>query len=161
VQGEAISIGAKLGNDEGHFVRHQARDKKNISAEPIELRNRYRALSVTAGLGQRGGELRAPIEGVSPLARLDLDELGLDLEALALGKSGHGRALRLERHGCGYWGANRYWAYFLNWLYMGHDMKCLVRPLDLDRADNPTDQMLYRPILRDGPNDRSEHWYCI
>ena len=47
------------------------------------------------GLGQGGGELRAAIEGVGALARLDLDMLGDDLKALGVGEAGDGLALRL------------------------------------------------------------------
>ena len=47
-------------------------------------------LPVLAGFGQGGGQLRAAIERVRPLARLDLDMLGDDLEALGLGETGDG-----------------------------------------------------------------------
>jgi hypothetical protein len=33
----------------------------HVTGKPIELRHGNRALTVTAGLGQRGGELRSPI----------------------------------------------------------------------------------------------------
>ena len=49
-----------------------------------------------ASLGEGGGELRAAIERVASLARLDLDEFGDDLEALGLGESGDGDVLRLK-----------------------------------------------------------------
>ncbi len=43
-----------------------------------------------ASFGQGGGELRAAVERVGALARLDLRELGGDLEALGLGEAGDG-----------------------------------------------------------------------
>jgi hypothetical protein len=53
----------------------------NIAAQPIELRNNNRALTLSC-VSERVSELRAPIEGVGALAGLDLDELAGKLEAL-------------------------------------------------------------------------------
>ena len=52
-------------------------------------------LPVLAG-GQRGGELRAPVEGIGTLAGLDLGELGDEGVALGLGEAGDGGPLRLD-----------------------------------------------------------------
>jgi hypothetical protein len=76
VQHEWLDIGAELGHEERHAMRHQPADEMHVPAQPIELRHCHRAPAVTAGLGQGGGELRAPLEGVSALAGLDLEELG-------------------------------------------------------------------------------------
>ena len=53
-------------------------------------------LAFAAGLSQRGGELRQAIEGVGALARLDLGELGDDLEPLGLGEPSYSRALGVQ-----------------------------------------------------------------
>ena len=69
----------------------------HIAREPVELGDGDRArLSVAAGASQGGGELRAAVERVGTLARLDLSELGGDLEALGLGEAGDGGALGVE-----------------------------------------------------------------
>ena len=65
----------------------------HVAREPIELGDGDGRLALPAGLGQCGGELRAAIERVGALARLDLDELGDDLEPLGLGEPGDGGAL--------------------------------------------------------------------
>ncbi len=60
----------------------------HVTREPVELCYGDRArLSVAAGASQGGGELRAAVERVGALARLDLRELGGDLEALGLGEA--------------------------------------------------------------------------
>ncbi len=75
-------------------MRHQAGNEMNVAAEPVELGDDDRArLPVAAGLGEGLGELRAALEGVRALARLDLDMLGDDPEPLGLGEPGHGGAL--------------------------------------------------------------------
>jgi hypothetical protein len=50
-------------------------------------------LPMPASCGQGGDELRAAFERVCAFARLDLDMLGDDLEALGLGKAGDGGPL--------------------------------------------------------------------
>jgi hypothetical protein len=70
-----------------------AADEMNVTRETIQLRNHDGCLALPASLDQRGGELRATVEGISTLPRLDLGELGSDLEALGLGEPGDGRAL--------------------------------------------------------------------
>ena len=68
--------------------------KCDVARQPIELGDGdRRPFAVLAGLGQRGDELGAAIERVGALARLDLDELGDDLEPLDLGEAGDGGAL--------------------------------------------------------------------
>jgi hypothetical protein len=83
--------------DKGHLLDHERGHESNVTGQPIELRDDHGAgLAMTAGLGQRGGELRATIERVRALPRLDLDMLGDDFEALGLGEPGDGGALRLN-----------------------------------------------------------------
>jgi hypothetical protein len=41
----------------------------DVSAEAIELGNRNGAFPVTAGLGERGGELRAALDRIRAFAR--------------------------------------------------------------------------------------------
>ena len=66
----------------------------HVARKPIQLRDGDGARpSVAAGLSEGGGEFRAALEGVRAFARLDLDMLGDDLEALGLGEPGDGRAL--------------------------------------------------------------------
>ena len=66
----------------------------NVAAEPVELGDDDRArLPVAAGLGEGGTKLRAALERVRPLARLDLRELADDPKALGLGEPGDGGAL--------------------------------------------------------------------
>ena len=48
------------------------------------------------GLLQRRLQLRAPVERISALARLDLGVLGDDVEPFGLGERGDGAALRLQ-----------------------------------------------------------------
>jgi hypothetical protein len=50
------------------------------------------------GVLERGGELRAAVEGVRALARLELDELAGDVEALGGSKARDGLTLRLISH---------------------------------------------------------------
>jgi hypothetical protein len=55
------------------------------------------SLATTTGhFNQRGSQLWAAIQSVRTLARLDLDELGCDLDPLGLCKAGAGGALRLD-----------------------------------------------------------------
>jgi hypothetical protein len=78
-------------------MRHQAADEMHVARKPIELRDGDGARpSVSAGLGEGGGQLRAALEGVRALASLDLDMLGDDLEPLGLGEPGDGGALRVN-----------------------------------------------------------------
>ena len=65
---------------------HQAADEVNVAREPVELGDRHRA-SLPAAIGQSGGELRTPVEGVGALAGLDLDVFPADLETLGFGKA--------------------------------------------------------------------------
>src|SRR6202035_5510767 len=58
----------------------------NVTAEPIQLRNDNRALAL-AGRAERCGELRAALQGVSPLAGLDFNVLANNLIALGGGKA--------------------------------------------------------------------------
>jgi hypothetical protein len=69
----------------------------HLPRQPVELGDSDRAgPSVAAGFGQGGGELRAAIERVRALARLDLNMLGDELEPLGLGESGDGSPLGIN-----------------------------------------------------------------
>jgi hypothetical protein len=97
MQHEGISVGAELDADKRHALRHEAGDESDIATQPIELCDHDRALlPVSARFGQGGAKLRAAVERVGALARLDLSELGGDLEALSLGEAGDGGALGVE-----------------------------------------------------------------
>jgi hypothetical protein len=95
VQDERVNVSAQLGHDELHPLGHQAADKMDIAAEAVQLGDDHRA-PATAGVLERGGELRAAVEGVRALACLDLDELAGDVEALGGSKARDGLALRVE-----------------------------------------------------------------
>jgi hypothetical protein len=74
VQHERVRVAPEFGDDERHALRHQASDKGNVAREPVELGDQD-ALAL-AGRCQRGGKLRAPIEGIRALAGFGFDELG-------------------------------------------------------------------------------------
>ena len=74
MQHERLDVRAQLGDDERDPMGHQAGNEMDVSAEAIELGNRDRAFSVSAGFGERGGELRAALYCVRALAGLDLDD---------------------------------------------------------------------------------------
>jgi hypothetical protein len=84
-----------LGDDERHFVRHQARNEMHVTRQTIQLGNDDSAFPLP-GLGEACGELRATIQGIRALAGFDFDMLGDDLKTLSLGKPGKRRALRFE-----------------------------------------------------------------
>ena len=68
-------------------MRHQSGNEMHVAREPIELGYRDGAfLPVTAGFGERGGQLR-PLDRVSVLAGFDLDRLALDFVTLCGGRS--------------------------------------------------------------------------
>jgi hypothetical protein len=57
-------------------MRHQAGNEMDVSDEAFELANRDGAFSVTAGLDERGGELRAALDRVgvragTPIIRIN------------------------------------------------------------------------------------------
>ena len=95
VQHERIAVDAELSDDERHPVRHQAADEVHVAGQPIELRHRDGALRF-AGVGQRRGELRAPLEGIAALAGLDLQVFADQFQAFGCGKAGDDVALRLD-----------------------------------------------------------------
>jgi hypothetical protein len=95
VEHERIGVAAELGDNERDALSHEAGDERHVTAQAIQLRDDDRGL-VAAGLGERGGELRAAIERVGTLARLNLDMFGDDLEALGLGEARDGLALTLK-----------------------------------------------------------------
>jgi hypothetical protein len=63
VRHEWIRVRARLRHDEGHIVRHQARDEMDIRAQPIELGDDDRRLVLARGL-ERRGQLPPAIERV-------------------------------------------------------------------------------------------------
>jgi hypothetical protein len=84
VQGEAISIDAKLGHDESNLVRHQAGDEMHVTRKPVELRHGHGTLAVTTRVSQCRGELRALLNCVEPLPCFDLSELCDNFKPFAL-----------------------------------------------------------------------------
>lgn len=95
VQHEGVGVPAELGDDEGHPLRHQAGDERHIPRQAIELGDHDGAPQL-AGSGEGLGELRPAIEGVDPLAGLDLIEHLDDLEPLAVHELGDSLALIRE-----------------------------------------------------------------
>jgi hypothetical protein len=76
-------------------MRHQAADEVNVAAQPVQLGYRHRA-TLAAGLCQRSGELRAPLERIAALACFDLNEHTRKLKAFSLGETGERLALRFD-----------------------------------------------------------------
>ena len=68
----------------------------DVSAQSIELGNRDGAFAVTAGLGERGGELRAALDRIRACAGFDLDEFADDLVTLGAGEPGDRGALGID-----------------------------------------------------------------
>ena len=58
MQHERLDVSAEFGDDEWDPMGHQAGNEMDVSGQPIELGNRDGAFTVSAGLGERGGELR-------------------------------------------------------------------------------------------------------
>ena len=67
VQHERVGVGAQLGDDERHALRHEAGDERHVARQPVELGHDDRALRLS-GHGERGGQLGPAVEGVSALA---------------------------------------------------------------------------------------------
>jgi hypothetical protein len=42
VKHERIHVGPELGDDERHFLRHQAADERHVTRQPVELGNNHR-----------------------------------------------------------------------------------------------------------------------
>lgn len=80
---EGIGIGPEFRHDERHLLSHEAGNEGDIAAEPIQLGDHDRTLTAASQV-EGGGELRALIEGIGPLPRLNLHMLGNDGEALRL-----------------------------------------------------------------------------
>jgi|SRR5882762_7249809 hypothetical protein len=93
---EGIGITAKLGDDEGHSLGHQAGHKGHVARQAVELGNNYAALRSLCR-GQRCGQLRAPIQGVRALPAFGFDKLGGNSEAFASGKMIDGGSLGVNR----------------------------------------------------------------
>jgi hypothetical protein len=71
---------------EGHPLRHQSRDKRNIARKPIQLRNNDAALFFP-GRCENCRKLRAPIERISALPGLEVAIFGRDQQGLSRSKS--------------------------------------------------------------------------
>jgi len=78
---KGIGLGTQLGNDERYSLRHQARDEMHVAGKSIELGYHDRGFRLP-GLSQSFAQPRPPLESVTSLARLDLDMLGDDRQAL-------------------------------------------------------------------------------
>ena len=95
MQHERIGVRAKLGDDERDAAGHEIGDERHVPRQAVELGDDDRRLGL-AGHGQRGGELRAPVERVGAFAGFDFDKLGEDFAAFRLGEPGEGGALGLD-----------------------------------------------------------------
>jgi hypothetical protein len=95
VQGERVDVAAERSDDERHPLRHQTGDERHVSRQAIELGDRHWRLEPLRRLQGRV-QLRPAVQRVAALARLDLGELGDDIEALRGGEGGNGGALGLE-----------------------------------------------------------------
>jgi hypothetical protein len=95
VQDERVYIGTKLCHEEWDTVRHETRDEVNVSAQPIQFRDRDGALEL-AGLSKCGGQLGATVQRIGALASLDFDELTDNLETLSLGEAHQRLPLRFN-----------------------------------------------------------------
>jgi hypothetical protein len=95
VQHKGIDVAAQLRDDKGHLVHHKPRDEMHVAGQPVELGYDNRAACLLRRL-DRGGKLRAPIQGVGTLAALMLLECAGDLVAFRLGKRADGFDLRFE-----------------------------------------------------------------
>ena len=86
MQDERVNVWAKLSDYEGDAVCHQAADEVNITAEAVQFGDRHGAV-LSPRLTQGRCKLRAPVESVRPLARLDLNEHPAQREALSARKA--------------------------------------------------------------------------
>jgi len=92
---EGVDVAAKRADNERHPLRHQAGDKHDIAAEPVELGDG----DLTLGLLRRfqcGLQFGPTIQCIAAFAGLDLCELGDDLEAFSGGKRLDSRALAFQ-----------------------------------------------------------------
>jgi hypothetical protein len=92
VQHERVGIDAKLGDDEGDALGHQARNEVDVAGEAIELCDADRAFS-PAGVGHGGRELRASGQRIGAFAAFDLDVFLDNLKAFGRGEAGEVIAL--------------------------------------------------------------------
>src|SRR5271169_3370798 len=86
MQHERVRVGAELGNDERHPLRHQPRNEMHVSGEAIELRNYDRTFRL-ASLRKRAAELGTTVESVGALAGFDLDMLAYEIDPFGLGEA--------------------------------------------------------------------------
>jgi hypothetical protein len=89
MQDEGVNVGAKLGDDELHALRHETRDEMNISAEAIELGHHNRALRRRAS-ARAAASCGRRIESIGALAGLDLLEHADNLETLRSDEAAQG-----------------------------------------------------------------------
>jgi hypothetical protein len=71
MQQEGLDLRAEVGDQKRRLMRHEAANEMHVARQSIELGDGgRRSFAVTAGLGQRGGELWASAERVGAPARL-------------------------------------------------------------------------------------------
>ena len=76
-------------------MHHQPADEVHVAAEAIQLGD-PEVTPVLLSVRQRGSELRAAVQGIVALARVDLDKFMHDVEAFGLGEVDQRRTSRIE-----------------------------------------------------------------
>ena len=76
-------------------MHHEPADEVHVAAETIQLGD-AEVTFVLFSVRQRGSELRTAVKRIVALARVDLDKLANDVEALGLGKVDQRCTLRVE-----------------------------------------------------------------
>lgn len=78
VQHERVRVGAKLGHDEGHPLRHQPGDKRHVAGQAVPLGHHDRSLGFAGG-GQSGGKVRLAVSvGNFPSVSRISGQVGVD-----------------------------------------------------------------------------------
>ncbi len=95
VEHERIDVKTQLANVEGDFPLHQPGDECNVAAEPIEPRDKNRALTAPR-VGHRRRQNRPALERVHPLSGLDFDEFRCNFDVIRFGEAANCLALRLD-----------------------------------------------------------------
>jgi hypothetical protein len=95
MQDERVYIRAKLGDNEGYAVCHQAADKVNVATEPVQLGDCHWA-PLAPCFAQCRCKLRTPLQGVGALAGLHLNEDAAKRGALSLREANQGLLLSFQ-----------------------------------------------------------------
>jgi hypothetical protein len=95
MQHEWVRVGAELGDDERHSLRHQPRNEMYVAGEAIELGDNDRTFRL-AGLRKRAAELWTAVKSVGALSGLDLNMLADELDRFGLGEALNGGFLGLD-----------------------------------------------------------------